>query len=284
MAEFDSLWAFDKPIETREKFQTLLAEIDAQSSEAAEVMTQIARTYSLTGEFGAAHALLDRVEAMLGRHRPIITIRYLLERGRTLRSAGEAAASIPLFEEAFALAQRERQDFYAIDAAHMLALVLPGEEQMAWHKRGLQMAAQSADVRAQKWQGSLANNLAWTLHERGEFAQALAYFEQALQAFEGYGSQEQIWIARWAIGRTYRSLNRIDEAIDVQKAILIEREQADRPDGYVHEELAECYLLQTQMEAARQHFAAAHSLLAQDEWLQKNESERLQRLQTLAKD
>ncbi len=49
----------------------------------------------------------------------------------------------PLFQQAWELAQTEQQDFYAIDAAHMLAIIAPAEQQLEWNLRALTLAEQS---------------------------------------------------------------------------------------------------------------------------------------------
>jgi hypothetical protein len=46
----------------------------------------------------------------------------LLERERAFNSAGKKEQSIPLFKEAYAKAVEHKEDFYAIDAAHMLGI------------------------------------------------------------------------------------------------------------------------------------------------------------------
>jgi hypothetical protein len=57
-----------------------------------------------------------------GQNMPVAEIRYLLERGRTFNSAGQKEQSILLFQDAYAKAAERNEDFYAIDAAHMLGI------------------------------------------------------------------------------------------------------------------------------------------------------------------
>ncbi len=282
MSSFDQLWAYADPEGSRQRFEAHRATLDPDSSEAAEVTTQIARTYSLSGQYAQAHAQLDQIEGELDRFRPIVTIRYLLERGRTLRSAGEIEAAIPYFQRAFTLAEQEQADYHTVDAAHMMAIALPPAKQIEWAERGLAIARQSADTRTQQWVARLSNNLGWSYHDLGDYGRALELFEQASAAFEVFGTQQQQWIARWTIGRTYRSLGQIEAAIAIQKAVLAERAVSAEADGFVHEELAECYLLLGDLDKARPHFAAAYQLLSELDWLRDTESERLQRLHHLA--
>ena len=282
MATFDQHWDYANPKATRQIFQNLQPEFAHDVGLSAELQTQIARTHSLVGEFADAHALLDAVELLLTDELACARIRYLLERGRTLRSSGEVEQSIPLFQQAYDQAVAADEDNYAVDAAHMLAIVLPSDEQIEWNLRAMDLAERSQEKRANNWIGSLSNNLGWTYHDRAEYETALSYFERALAFYEAKGEDEWRLVAHWTIGRTYRSLNRIEEALTIQQNVLAERQKLDSPDGYVHEELAECYLLLNQPETARPHFAAAYELLSQDSWLSKNEPERIKRLAQLA--
>lgn len=86
--EFDELWDYNSPEETREKFANLLSEADLHSSYHLQLLTQLARTYSLEGQFDEAHKLLDQVEPHLGPDQALAQVRYLLERGRSFNSSG----------------------------------------------------------------------------------------------------------------------------------------------------------------------------------------------------
>ena len=73
----------------------------------------------------------------------------------------------------------------------------------------------------------------------------------------------------------------VDEALANQEALLAINQQLGEPDGYIYEELGECYLALQQPTQATQAFAQAYTLLSQDSWLVTNESERLARLKML---
>jgi hypothetical protein len=74
----------------------------------------------------------------------------------------------------------------------------------------------------------------------------------------------------------------VDEALAIQTRLLQESEIQGLPfDAYVVEELAELYYIKGDARAP-DHFARAHLLLVQDEWLKKNEPKRLARLKRLA--
>lgn len=96
------------------------------------------------------------------------------------------------------------------------------------------------------------------------------------------GSVPEIRIARWCVARTLRSLNRLEEALEMQLELKDEFDAAGEDDGYVYEEIGECLLLLNRAEEARPYFASAHKYLSQDSWLAEKEPERLKRLQELS--
>ncbi len=281
-ARIDDEWDFNAPAETAARFEALLASDEAPVLK-AQLLTQLARTHSLRRNFDEAHRLLDEAEAMLATEEPLVRVRYLLERGRTFNSSGERDAARPLFVEAYELADAQGADFYTVDAAHMVAIVESPDQAVAWNERGLRVAGRSEDERARTWEGSLCNNLGWTYHDRGEHERALALFERALQARQRQEKRDEVRIARWCIGRCLRSLGRLDDALDLQRALFAEHEQAGSRDGYVHEELAECLYALGRVEEACEHFRTAHELLSADPWLVESEPRRLERLQMLGK-
>ena len=127
--DFEHLWDYGKPAETEARFRTELARQPAASESHAQLLTQIARTFSLRRDFAAAHALLDQVAARSDAGAAKVRVRYELERGRTFNSVGDKARAKELFVAAWDHANAAHFDFYAIDAAHMMAFVTPPAEQ-----------------------------------------------------------------------------------------------------------------------------------------------------------
>ena len=162
----------------------------------------------------------------------------------------------------------------------MLAIIEPPAEQRRWHQLAIDLTEQTADPEAKKWAGSLNNNLGWSYFEEGDYTAALACFTKALAAREAQGKAGPIHIARWSVAKTLRLLGRVDEALTIQEA-LAAAQGLGEPDGYVYEELGECYLLRQETAKATSAFAQAYALLSQDSWLVANEGERLARLQRL---
>ncbi|MHC4652653.1 MAG: tetratricopeptide repeat protein, partial [Planctomycetota bacterium] len=207
-----------------------------------------------------------------------VGVRYRLERGRVLNSSGRPDEARPLFLGAWEQAGAHGYDFYTVDAAHMIAVVDLPEEALRWNEKALAVAQASDDERARNWEGSLCNNIGWTLHDAGEYQRALEMFERALAARVRQGEAADIRIARWCVARCLRSLGHVEEALDMQQVLLAEAEAAGQPDGYTHEEIGECLLALGRAEEARPHFARAYEILSRDRWLADGEPDRLKRL------
>jgi tetratricopeptide (TPR) repeat protein len=281
--DFDKLWNYNKPAETEQKFRELLpqAEAGGDASYHAQLLTQIARTQGLQRGFDLAHQTLDMVEGMLTDDLETARIRYLLERGRAINSSGKKDRARPLFLEAWERGQAAKEDFYAVDAAHMLGIVEQGEASLDWNMQAIGYAEGSESPLARGWLGSLYNNTGWTYHDMGDYEKALDLFKRALAFRQEQGKPENIRIARWCVARCYRSLGRNKEALEMQRELLEESEKTGEPAGYTHEELGELYLLAGDNEKAAPHFAAAYYALSKDPWLVDNEPERIERLKRL---
>ncbi|MFN8445618.1 MAG: tetratricopeptide repeat protein [Caldilineaceae bacterium] len=246
-------------------------------------MTQIARTQALQAHFEPAHATLDEAEKLLQPDWTRAHIRYCLERGRVYNSSGHVDAARSLFLDAWELTiSCQCEDALAIDAAHMIAIVEPPSKQLDWNLQALAMAERSSDEKAKRWKASLYNNIGWTYHDQGEYEKALDCFQKALAERQAQKSEAEIRIARWCVARTLRSLNRIDESLAMQQALLADFEASGEKDGFVNEEIAECLLLQGRQKESMPHFARAYELLSKDIWLARNEAARLERLLNLS--
>jgi len=252
-----ALWNFDDPAASEVRLRAALA--GAGRDDTLSLQTQIARTYSLRSRFADAHALLDRIEPDLAGAGAEPQVRHRLERGRTFRSARQPEPARPLFEEAAALAQAAGLEDLAVDALHMVALVVPGAEaQLDWNRRALALALAARDPAARDWDASLANNIGMTLHGQGRYEDALASFRTALAARERIGDPVRIRVARWMIAWTLRSLQRHEEALDIQQRLEREAAAAGAPDAWVYEEIGENLLALGRAAEARPWFARAH--------------------------
>jgi tetratricopeptide (TPR) repeat protein len=284
MPDFDQHWNYNEPHTTEKKFREILISISLEKNpeEHLQLQTQIARTLGLQQKFTEAHAQLDEVQERLSNKTPLARIRYLLERGRVYNSSGEKEKALPLFLEAWDQGLASGSDFHAVDAAHMVAIAEAPENQLEWNEKAMALAEKSEDPQAKGWLGSLYNNIGWTYHDLGRYEEALAVFEKGFSWQKEHKRLQEMHIAKWCIGRTQRSLDNVALALRLQKDLAEEIKKAGLPeDGFVAEEIAECLLILDQPEAAQPYFEKAWTLLSKDPWLQKNETDRLQRLKTL---
>ncbi len=249
----------------------------------AELLTQIARTYSRRGDFEAAHRVLDEVEPLLSDDYPRAELRYCLERGRTFRLADNKDAARPLFHRAFDLGKRIGDEYLTVDAAHMIALAEPEfDGQLKWTLEALAVARRADDPEARGWFGSLATNLGWTYFDNGDYPEALDYFGRALAHWrESQAEPRRVLAARWNVARVYRALERFDEALALQEELLAEYRSHGLPVyGYVYEELAELYHRHGDRRAPA-YFRLAYEALSDDVWMVNSQAERLARLREL---
>ena len=266
--DIDSLWNFDDPAASEKRFRELPA--------SAEVQTQIARAQGLQRRFEEAHRTLNAITT----NSPRVEVRYLLERGRVYNSSGKPDQARPLFLAAWEKAQQAKLDFFAVDAAHMIAIVEPPDSALAWNQRATAFAEQSADPKAKNWLGALYNNTGWTHYGKRDYARALEAFERSQASYAAQKRMNEVRIARYSIAKTYRAMGRVPEALAMQQEI--QRQQPE--DGYVHEEIAECLLALKRPAEAKPHFARAYKFLSQDPWLTANEPQRLERLKRLVQE
>src|SRR5262245_38340737 len=256
-------WDFNDLDASEERFRDQLLREKSDPGR-AEVLTQLARVHGLRGDFDAGDDLIDDATLLAGSS-TVARARIDLERGRLRRSSGDRDRALPLFESAFAIALEAGQEFVAADAAHMAALAAPDRSGfVAWTRRGITLAEEYPD--ASYWLGSLLNNLGWEYYEAGEHAQALDAFERALAARERTPENpEPIALARYAVGKALRGLDRADEAIPLLEQAVAWADDAGRPDGWYHEELAEEYAAVGRVDEAREHASRALQLLEEDD-------------------
>ena len=282
--DIDSLWNYDDPAASEIRFRELLPQAESANDQGylAELLTQIARAQGLQAHFDDAYKTLNRAEAMLTPALTRAKVRYLLERGRVFNSSGDKAQALPFFMDAWETAKFAGEDFYAVDAAHMIAIVKDSANSLEWNMNAVAYAEASSQPRARNWLGSLYNNIGWTHFDVGDYPAALDLFQKALAFREESGNIENIRIARWCIGKVLRVMGRVDEALTIQQALFAEYEADSEETGYTDEELGECLLALSRPDEASHHFARAYEILSRDSWLVKNEIARLTRLKQLS--
>jgi tetratricopeptide (TPR) repeat protein len=284
LPDFDALWDYSDPGGTERAFKELLpaARVSNDVSYYIQLMTQIARTQGLQRKFKEAHATLDSIKDLISEELVVASVRYLLERGRVINSSGDPKKAKPYFLDAYEIARVHNEDFYTIDAIHMLQIVDLPEEQLQWADAAIKIAEKTTDERAKKWLGPLYNNTGWTYFDLQQYDNALEFFEKSLAYQQSLKDEQETIIAKWTIARTYREIGRVGEALELQQALEKEIEEKGLDaDGYVYEEIAECLLILMRKDESRPYFAKAYEILSQDPWLEANEPERLERLKNI---
>jgi tetratricopeptide (TPR) repeat protein len=278
---FDSLWNYSDPAGTELKFREILDNNNTLSdlSYHLQLLTQIARTYSLRRMFSEAHGLLDEVREALPNDPDLAQVRYHLERGRTYNSNSDKDSARQEFNKALEISEKLNTDFHTVDALHMLAIVSAPDEAIDWNNKAMRIAEESSDERANNWLGSLYNNLGWSYFDKADYEQALSIFQKGLDRQRKKGREYPAQIAKWTVARTLRAMGKIEESLAMQLELKKENKEED---GYNFEELGECLLLLGRNEESKPYFAKAHMLLKEDAYLQSQEADRLKRLLELS--
>lgn len=282
---FMALWDYQDPAASALRFHALLPEARAAADlqYELELLTQIARTHSLQRQFAEAHQLLDEIEPRLTDATPRARLRVLLERGRIFNSAGDKASARTMFEQAWQQGLKHKELYLAIDAAHMVAIAAPQEEQSRWHQLAMELAERSQDERVRGWLAPLYNNQGWTLFELGRLEEARLCQQKCLAWHEQHNNPAKAFIARWSLARLSRAQGLHEQAQAELTQLQADMAATGAPeDGYVFEELGE-NALALDDPAAAEYFARAWFLLSRDEWFKRQEGERLARLKRLAK-
>ncbi|MGX8012588.1 tetratricopeptide repeat protein [Mesorhizobium sp. ORM8.1] len=249
-------------------------------SDSVSDLTGQARRLGLAGDFAAGHALIDQAERLAGDD-PTARAICAIERGRLYNSAGEREKARPLFDETWQLARQAGAHALAVDAAHMMAIVGTLGDAVQWTAAAL--AYIDDHPQAEFWRAPLLNNLGWSYFDAGRFSDALAIFEQAVELRRSAGQKRELRIARYAVIRTLRVLDRLEEA----RLLAEETAGAAATDGeqapFVQEELAECCVRLGDTDRARDSARLALAVLEHDQAFVDSQPHRLARLRELAR-
>ncbi|MEO6744127.1 MAG: tetratricopeptide repeat protein [Caldimonas sp.] len=255
------LWNFSDVPGSEQRFRDALA--TTTGDDALILQTQIARTYGLRNDFPKAREILRGIEPQLAFAGAEARARHALELGRTYASAAHPAASIDdeaktraraAFLAAHDLAKTGQLDGLAIDALHMMAFVdTAPDQQLRWGERALEIAIESTQPAAKRWEPSLRNNIGYALHELGRYDEALAEFRRAVVLREKGGDAAALRDARWMEAWTLRALKRIEEAIAIQTKLETEYATSGTTNRDVFEELELLYRAKGDASMARRY-------------------------------
>lgn len=235
--DVDAYWEYSDPAASEARLRDAL--VSARGDERLEILTQVARSYSLRKRLDEAHRILDEIAREVEGSSPRVRARYLLERGRTFNSAGRPQDARERFVAAWDLAREAGEEGLAVDAAHMVAITCEGtQEALDWNARGLALAQESKDAKAQALVPAMLNNSAWDLHAMKRYDEALERFREAQVAWTAQGKPRQVHVARWSVARCLRSLGRHEEALAILRPLADGGRASGTPDPYVDDEIA----------------------------------------------
>ena len=243
------LWDFSRPDVSERRFRHALKR--ATGDDALILQTQIARTYGLRKDFEAARRALRQIESAVGTAGPEARVRYQLELGRSFASAAHKpeemtpenkARARQCYDAALGTARAAKLDALAVDAIHMFAFLdTAPTDQLRWSQAALDLVQASLQPDAKRWEPSVRNNVGYALHRLGRYEEALVQFQQAVALRERGTDADATRVAYWMVAWTLRSLNRIDEALEIQLRLRDENDAAGKPDPHVFEELEALY-------------------------------------------
>jgi len=281
LPNFDKLWNFGDPAATEAKFRELVPQAAASgdSSYYMQLLTQIARTYSLRGKFGDAHRMLDEIEPKLTPDLKLARVRYLLERGRTYNSAGVLDKAAPVFLEAYELGASIDAWRFAVDAVHMVAIAqTEPAKQVEWNLKGIALA----EAHDQKgWLDALYNNIGDSYLRLGEYANAHKYFHLLAERQKARSGEADMFTLKDE-AKALRLMGKPGEALKLMQDVYEKLSKDKQDDGWIREELAEDLYALDRKSDAKQHFIKAYELLSQDDYCIKFETEKLKHLKEMS--
>ena len=263
------LWDSDDPAVSLERFLRNARESTDDPAKAF-ALTQAARAFGFQGRPLEARAVLAEADLLLpvdGNQRA----QYWMELGRIENREKNSIAALSCFQKSLALASDE---YLMVDAAHMIAVVVPKEERPERGLFALSLARRASDEKARYWIGPISNNLGWTYMELGKPEKAVDYFRESLVCRLTQKDEKPIRLARYALGRALRASGHCNEAI----VVLNEALAMGGSIGFIEEELAECLSSLGQTVEARPLFLIAYNKLKANTDLGEREPERLSRL------
>jgi tetratricopeptide (TPR) repeat protein len=291
LLDLDAHWQPLQPAASESLFRVLLpraSELTGNNrSHYIELLTQIARAEAAQQKIREARATLDQAEKLLedepASYRVSAKIRWLIETGRICIQEKTLAPARKLFAQAWTLASNSGEDFFTVDVARMMAVIVPPKEQEDWILRGIEIAEKSPQEKAKRWLPSLFASLAWKSFDLRQYDKSLELFQKSLSHFKRGGTERELFVAKWSIGRVLRQMNKLEEAYEIQKSLLAELGVNGRPDGRLFEELAECLYALKETAEAQPYFELAHRELSSDQWVADNFPVKLKRLKDLGK-
>ncbi len=174
-----------------------------------EALSQVARCHLIQGRKEEGRSWLVQAEKLATPQMPKAWSRYLGVRGRFEWRDDHLETATKTFEQMYDYCLQHELHERAVDAAHMVAITGPHEEQILWAQKGIE-AAEKGNIEG--WLGPLWNNLGWTYEEMGRYQESLDALLKARDYHWKLGSEYNKLVADWSVGHAHRKLEQLDEA------------------------------------------------------------------------
>ncbi len=193
------------------------AKVENHISNRIQAFSQVSRCFSLLGNLKKGKTWLNKARIIATSNYPKGWARYLGVKGRFGIEENEIENAVTTFNNMYDFSTHHKLYNYAIDAAHMLALLGTKEHQIKWALKGIKEANIYHEY---KWLGALWNNLGWAYHDIGEHEKSLEALKKAREYHRKYSNEKAILIADWSVGCLLRKLGRVEEAEKLFKPVL----------------------------------------------------------------
>jgi tetratricopeptide (TPR) repeat protein len=182
-----------------------------------EALAQVARCELKLGRKEEGRHWLMMAAEIATDQMPRAWSRYLGVRGRFEWMDDDLEKATATFQEMYDYCLAHDLHERAVDAAHMVAITAPPEEQILWARRGIE-AAEAGGLEG--WLGPLWNNLGWTYDDLGRYEESLEALLKAREYHWKLGGEMNKLIADWSVGHAYRMTGRTEEAARWMRPVL----------------------------------------------------------------
>jgi predicted enzyme related to lactoylglutathione lyase len=253
------------------KLTVLAAEREDEEEILVEALAQVARCHLIQGKKEEGRSWLKKAKARASKKMPQGWSRYVSVRGRFEWKDDKLEEAAATFKEMYEFCLNHELHRRAVDAARMVAITAPHEEQIVWGQKGIEAAEEG---QLEGWLGPLWNNLGWTYEEMGHYQESLDALTKARAYHWKLGTEKNKLVADWSVGHAYRQLGQLDEASHWLRPVLAwaERRYVKDPDpdaaewvGHSHRELGELAIARGELEEGLGHLRKAKEKLDEAE-------------------
>lgn len=287
--DIDGYWVSDDLAATEAAIRTVLpADFAGEwNATALDAVTQLVRVQNLQGKSTEAKETLEfarkLILALEPARRDRYEIRLLLEEGSHLCMSMMPSKAQVHFQQAWTMATASHEVFLAIESAVMLSISQPPKYKNDWLQRAIDLGEKTDVPQAKLWLAQLYLMDGWHAFDFRRFEDALRSFTLALKRPREPGEMTSLILIRWCVARALRALGRNQEALDIQRELLVEVSNSGKVNGYIFLEIAECLQLLGKTDEAKTYFESAYKELSVNGWFSDNKASELSRMQYLYK-